>query len=96
MQFMSLSRVPGTINRLSEHEFIEEEIVAQVKLDDMTCSVAAPDTTPKAAVLAIPRGKEALRIFCDACFERKQSISLICEAPTIGLLCMNWRGSHGG
>ena len=49
MYSVTLSRVPN--------EIIEEETIAEIKLDDMIRSIAAPDTTPKAAIQAFPLQK---------------------------------------
>jgi hypothetical protein len=54
-----------TVGGIENEQIIQEEIVAEIKLDDMACRVAAPNTTPKTAVLSIPRGKKVLRITSD-------------------------------
>jgi hypothetical protein len=52
-----------TVGGIENEQIIQEE--TEIKLDDMACRVAAPNTTPKTAVLSIPRGKKVLRITSD-------------------------------
>jgi hypothetical protein len=60
---MRIFTMPGT------KEIVQEETVAEIKLVDMACHIAAPDATPLTAILAIPRRKEVLWIASDASSE---------------------------
>jgi hypothetical protein len=63
-----------------------QNCIAKMKLDDMTCSVAATDASPPAAVLSVPRGEDVSTVTCDALLEGEQGGPLDRDAAAVMLV----------
>ena len=80
----------GTTTYIIHAIGVERHIrIAKMKLDDMACSVATTDSSPPAAVLSLPRGKEVGVVACNALFEGEQGDPLGRDAAAaMGILIL--------